>query len=71
MDSQQGSLGGQWPPLRRFNTPEEIRRATMHTTNKAFERYFQVELEDVRRVYQNTREPAPKLHHDIGARKKS
>ena len=23
----------------------------MHTTNKAFERYFQIELEDVRRIY--------------------
>lgn len=40
--------------LREFNSPEEIKRATMHTTNKAFERYFQIELEDVRGVYGNT-----------------
>ena len=41
--------------LREFCSPEEIRRATMHATNKAFERYFQIEIEDVRRVYQKTR----------------
>lgn len=41
--------------LGEFNSPEEIKRATMHTTNKAFERYFQIELEDVRNVYENTK----------------
>ncbi|MFC1534764.1 tyrosine-type recombinase/integrase [Thermodesulfobacteriota bacterium] len=41
--------------LREFNSPEEIKRATMHTTNKAFERYFQIELEDVRNIYGNTK----------------
>ncbi len=35
--------------LRTHRTPEEIKRATMHTTNKAFERYFQIEADDVRR----------------------
>ncbi|MBU1902677.1 MAG: hypothetical protein KJ573_03700, partial [Proteobacteria bacterium] len=33
--------------LRIYRTPEQIKRATMHSTNKAFERYFQMELEDV------------------------
>ena len=41
--------------LREFCSPEEIRRATMHSTNKAFERYFQIEIEDVRRVYEKTK----------------
>jgi hypothetical protein len=40
--------------LREFRTPEEIKRATMHSTNKAFERYFQIELDDVRGVYVDT-----------------
>jgi len=38
--------------LRQHFSPEEIKRATMHSTNKAFERYFQIEVEDVRKVYQ-------------------
>ena len=37
--------------LRHQRTPEEIRRGSMHSTNKAFERYFQVEMEDVRNIY--------------------
>ena len=41
--------------LREFCSPEEIKRATMHTTNKAFERYFQIELDDVRGVYKKTK----------------
>jgi integrase len=40
--------------LRTHRTPEEIKRATMHTTNKAFERYFQIEAEDVRNIYRDT-----------------
>lgn len=40
--------------LREFATPEQIRRATMHTTNKAFERYFQVSREELQRLYQAT-----------------
>jgi integrase len=51
--------------LREFHSPEEIKRATMHTTNKAFERYFNIPLEDVRNIYQNTKKAAPKLHHDL------
>lgn len=38
--------------LREFATPEQIRRATMHTTNKAFERYFQVSKEELQRLYE-------------------
>lgn len=37
--------------LRKHFSPEEIKRATMHKTNKAFERYFQVSEEDLRKVY--------------------
>jgi integrase len=37
--------------LRRYRTPEEIKRATMHSTNKAFERYFQIEGDDLREIY--------------------
>jgi integrase len=40
--------------LRAFHSPEEIKRATMHTTNKAFERYFQIEAEDLRDIYRST-----------------
>lgn len=41
--------------LRLHCSPEEIRRATMHSTNKAFERYFGFEQEDALSVYQKTR----------------
>ncbi len=40
--------------LRKFRTSEEIKRATMHTTNKAFERYFRIESEDLRDIYRDT-----------------
>jgi integrase len=46
--------------LRKHRTPEEIRRATMHSTNKAFERYFQIESDDLRSVYQDST-PGKKL----------
>ena len=48
--------------LRERFTPEQIKRATMHHTNKAFERYYQVELEDSRKVYAGTKQPAQVLH---------
>jgi integrase len=41
--------------LRKYRTPEEIKRATMHSTNKAFERYFYIEGEDLRSIYGDTR----------------
>lgn len=37
----------------------------MHSTNKASERYFQIELKDVRTIYGNTKKSAPKLHHNF------
>ncbi len=38
--------------LRDKYTPEEIRKATLHSTNKAFDRYLQVETNDARSVYE-------------------
>lgn len=43
--------------LRERFSPDQIKRATMHHTNAAFERYFQVELEDSRSVYSATLPP--------------
>jgi integrase len=40
--------------LRDQFSPEQIKRGTMHHSNKAFERYFQIELEDSRKIYQVT-----------------
>jgi integrase len=40
--------------LREQLTPEQIKRASMHSTNKAFSRYFEVENEEVRSAYQKT-----------------
>jgi integrase len=42
--------------LRHHYSPEQIRRATMHSTNKAFERYFSMELDDVRAIYERTKQ---------------
>lgn len=41
--------------LRRVHSPEEIQRAMMTKSNKAFDRYFKVESEDARMVYQSNR----------------
>jgi hypothetical protein len=41
--------------LRKFATPEQIKRAMMTSTNKAFERYFRIESEEVRGIYELTR----------------
>jgi len=38
--------------LRRSFSPEQIRQATMHSTNKAFERYYRIEGEDLRELYE-------------------
>lgn len=40
--------------LRDHATPEQIKRATMHSTNKAFERYFQVSREELEKIYERT-----------------
>lgn len=40
--------------LRKHRTPEEIRYASMHSTNKAFERYYRQEGDDLREIYRET-----------------
>lgn len=40
--------------LRKRRTPEEIRRASGHTTNKAFERYYQTERDTLGDIYSDT-----------------
>lgn len=37
--------------LTEYATPEQIRAGTMHTTNKAFERYYQVRKSDLKNLY--------------------
>lgn len=41
--------------LRRRHSPEAVKRATMHRTNKAFERYLHVTADELRPLYQDTR----------------
>lgn len=41
--------------LTEFATPEQIKRATMHSTNTAFERYYQVSKHEVKSIYESTR----------------
>jgi hypothetical protein len=36
-------------------TPEQIKKGTLHKTNKAFERYFQSQQADAKIVYQKAR----------------
>lgn len=50
--------------LRNFATPEQIRRASMHSTNKAFERYFKVESEEVKNIYALTQEVHKKTNRN-------
>jgi integrase len=42
--------------LRRIATPEQIKMATMHSTNKAFERYFIPDRTEIQGLYEATRE---------------
>ena len=42
--------------LRDLVSPEQIRQATMHGTNKAFERYFRVEGAELKSVYDLTQQ---------------
>jgi hypothetical protein len=39
--------------LRQYCSPEEIKRATMHSTNKAFDRYCPMESDDLRGIYED------------------
>jgi integrase len=45
--------------LRTYFSPEEIKRATMHTSNAAFERYFKMDGDDVRSIYKRSAEVIP------------
>ena len=56
--------------LRQFASPEQIKRATMHSTNKAFERYFRIESDEVREVYKLT-QGGPRVGHQNGGPKTS
>jgi hypothetical protein len=47
-------------------SPEQIKAGTLHSTNKAFERYFQGEARNARLVYQ----AAIKLHKEIASTRK-
>lgn len=40
--------------LRKHFSPEEIKRATMHSSNAAFERYFCMESDDIRSIYRRS-----------------
>jgi len=37
--------------LTEFATPEQIKRATMHATNQAFERYYRIDKNDLKNLY--------------------
>ncbi|MDK9706402.1 MAG: tyrosine-type recombinase/integrase [Desulforhopalus sp.] len=37
--------------LREHFSPEQIKQGTMHQTNKAFERYFRIGADDIRKIY--------------------
>ena len=41
--------------LRKTRTPEEVKRATGHATNQAFERYLQIQEDELRELYADTR----------------
>jgi integrase len=43
--------------LREHCSPEQIKGATMHSTNAAFQRYFTMPMEDVRAIYAKTGKP--------------
>lgn len=40
--------------LRKHFSPEQIKQGTMHSTNKAFERYFRIEGDDLRQLYRQS-----------------
>jgi len=41
--------------LGQFFTPEQIKTATMHSTNKAFERYFRIQHQKVKSIYEKSK----------------
>ncbi|MBU0484832.1 MAG: hypothetical protein KKB30_10000 [Proteobacteria bacterium] len=54
--------------LRKVCSPEQIKIGTMHSTNKAFDRYFQPGMDDALDVYKHTQD-APQVHHHSSAPK--
>jgi hypothetical protein len=56
--------------LRKYFSPEQIKQATMHSTNKAFERYFQVQVEDIVKMYQRTADTKPTPNNRVSEKGK-
>lgn len=48
--------------LREHFSPEQIKQGTMHQTNKAFERYFRIGADDIRKIYQETNHSREQKH---------
>jgi hypothetical protein len=48
--------------MKKIATPEQIKKLTGHSTNKAFERYFRFEIEDERELYRKFRD-GPRMGH--------
>ena len=46
------------------HSPEAIKRATMHSTNKAFDRYLRISGSEVRPIYQDARGSKKALPND-------
>ena len=55
VDLYRGTRHSSVMALRELASPEEIKRSMMTSTNKAFERYFRIESDEVRSVYELTR----------------
>jgi hypothetical protein len=54
--------------LRKVATPEEIKRGMMESTNKAFERYFRIEADEVRSLYERTKQIVQSEQHPNNAK---
>ncbi len=61
-----GTMHSSTMDLRKNFTPEQIKRGTMRTTNKAFERYFQLSKDELENLYSHSMqsiESGPRLGH--------
>ena len=56
--------------LRKFLSPEQIKAGTMHSTNKAFDRYLQIQNDDALSVYELARS-GKRVSYQNGTSKKS
>jgi len=54
VDLYGGTMHTSTRALREYRTPEQIKKATMRSTSKAFNRYFDIESDDVRDIYRDT-----------------